>query len=252
MERISRKDRVLIEELIEKYGQEELLEKLNKKRILPYAVAAGLAIGGIDGSNHLSNNQEVQEVKPSNPYDIPENPYDMPENPYDMPEEDYELFKKKVDAAKAVMSDVLGKNGKSLDDITFDIENVMYLCYKYNFDEPLLLSQSQNESHFGTTPRAKRTGSVISIGQWDNKTVTTYPDQDSCFEPYIKIMQRDYLQNGKVSVDDLLKAGNFVNHLGMRFASNPHYERNVRVTRNKIIREHPELAQNYSTYNMNS
>ena len=97
MERISRKDRVLIEELIEKYGQEELLEKLNKKRILPYVVAAGLAIGGIDGSNHLSNNQEVQEVKPSNPYDMPENPYDMPENPYDMPEEDYELFKKKED-----------------------------------------------------------------------------------------------------------------------------------------------------------
>ena len=238
MERISRKDRVLLEELIEKYGQEELLEKLNRKSILPYAVAAGLSIGGIAGLNYLSNNQEVQEIKPS--------------NPYGMSEEDYKLFKKKVDAAKDVMSDVLGKNGKSLDDIMFDIENVMYLCYKYNFDEPLLLSQSQNESHFGTAPRARRTGSVISIGQWDNKTVTTYPDQDSCFEPYIKIMQRDYLQNGKVSVDDLLKAGNFVNYLGMRFASNPHYERNVRVTRNKIIREHPELSQSYSTYNMNS
>lgn len=153
MNRISRKDQVILEELIEKYGQEELLEKLNKKSILPYALAAGLSIGGIVGiDQYQKNHQETQETIPS--------------NPYNMSDEDYDLFISQVNAANDLMDSVLKKNGKSLDDIDFDVENVIYLCYKYNFDIPLLFAQAQCESYFGTAPRAKRTGSVISIGQW--------------------------------------------------------------------------------------
>ena len=234
MKTLSKKDKVLLEELIEKYGQEELLEKLNMKSLLPYAIAAGLSIGGIAGIDYIQkNNNSTEDVVPS--------------NPYNMNNEDYELFKQKVNATNNLMDNVLKKNRKSLSDIAFNIENVIYLCYKHNFDLPLLLAQAQCESHFGTTPRAQRTGSVISIGQWDDKTVTTYPTQDECFEPYIKIMNRDYLQGGKVSVDNLLKSGNFVNSIGDRYASNPHYERDIRLTRNKIIKTYPELAQDYWT-----
>lgn len=234
---LNRKERVILEELVSKYGQDTLLEAINYRKILPYVLAGGIAVGGAKGINTAIQNHRTEHNQEKS-------------NPYGMTKPDYELFLEKLDSVVTLIDTNLKKNGKSIDHIQFDPKHVVYLCYKYNFDLPLMLAQMQCESHFGTDPRAQRTGSVISIGQWDNKTVVTYGTQDECFEPYIKIMKRDYLQNGKVNVDDLLKAGKFVNKDNKRYAKNPHYERDIRVTRNKIIRDYPVLAKEYSVYNM--
>ena len=123
---------------------------------------------------------------------------------------------------------------------------MVYMCYKYNYDIPMMLSQAQWESTYGTTNRAVKTGSIFSVGLWDSKTVTTYDNQNESIEGYIKLIQRDYLQNGKKTYDDLLKPGKFVNMDGHRYASNPKYEDNIRGTRNSIIRRIPILTQNYT------
>lgn len=229
---------VVINDLVSKYGEEPLLEAIDYKKVAPYVLSTIFAAGIPKVSNdQITNNHEISTQ-------------DEEGNEYGMTKEDYALLTKKTEDVTDLISKNLEKNGKSIDDIEFDIKNVVYLCYKHNFDLPLMLAQMQCESHFGTDPRARRTGSVISIGQWDNKTVTTYDTQDDCFEPYILIMKRDYLQDGKVSVDDLLKPGCFVNTIGNRYAGYPDYEDSVRRTRNSIIKRYPDLAKPYSSYQM--
>lgn len=231
---MDRKDKDIIEDLVSKYGQDALLEAINYRKILPYVLAGGMVIGGVKGIDTAVNKHNAEHRQEA-------------DNPYGMEKSDYDLFLKKLNSVISLIDTNLKRNGKSIDNIRFNPENVVYLCYKHDFDLPLMLAQMQCESHFGTDPRAQRTGSVISIGQWDDRTTVTYDTQDDCFEPYIQIMKSDYLQDGKVSVDELLKSGQFVNKDRKRYARNPHYERDIRVTRNKIMREYPELAQDYNT-----
>ena len=218
MDKITKEDIDVLISLIKKYGKDVILSfmesKPQMKKYLPYIAAAGIVLGGSGIYNHTRHNidnedDETEIVKPSNPYGMSDN--------------NYELFQRKVEALKNEINRVLAYKNKSTDDIRFNIENVVYLCYKYDFDLTLLVAMMQGETHFGTSNRSIRTGSVISIGQYDNKTVVTYNNQDECFEPYIKIVQRDYLDNGNKSVDDILADGKFVNYMGKRYASDPRY-----------------------------
>ena len=230
MNKLTREDIDVLISLIKKYGKDVILSfiksKPQMKKYLPY----------IHIRNGIDNEGDNIENVSSN-------------NPYGMSDNDYELFQRKVEALKNEMNRVLAYKNKSTDDILFNIENVVYLCYKYNFDLTLLVAMMQGETHFGTSNRSIRTGSVISIGQYDNKTVVTYNNQDECFEPYIKIVQRDYLDNGNKSVDDILADGKFVNHMGKRYASDPQYEKKIRRIRNSLIRNVPVLAEPYEKQN---
>ena len=124
-------------------------------------------------------------------------------------------------------------------------DSIVYYCLKYNYDIPLLLSQGWVESFFGTVGRAIKTNSVFSIGAWDNKTVTTYQTINSCIEPYIIIMQRDYLTNK--TINELLN--NFINKHGYRYATNTKYEQAIRKRRNHIIKNtNIYKIQQYYTY----
>ncbi len=111
-------------------------------------------------------------------------------------------------------------------------DSIVYYCLKYNYDISLLLAQGWVESFFGTVGRAIKTNSVFNIGAWDNKTVTTYQTINSCIEPYIFIMQRDYLLNK--SINELLN--NFINKYGYRYATNKEYEKIIKKRRNYIIK----------------
>ena len=60
---------------------------------------------------------------------------------------------------------------------------------------------------------------------------------------YAKIIKNDYLRGR--DVDTLLQDGNFVNKNGHRYASNPNYERMLRITRNKILKNYKILNPEY-------
>ena len=133
----------------------------------------------------------------------------------------------------------------SLADIRFNPDNLVEACYKYNYDLPLLLAQLHVESFFGTSERARKTNSMFSVGLYDNGVdAVTYRNQDESIVPYIDLVKRRYLQNGKVSVDQLLR--NYVNESGQRYAKDENYEQMLTSIRNKIIAKWKELASWYS------
>ena len=133
--------------------------------------------------------------------------------------------------------------GHKFNEIKFSPEHIIEACERTGFDLPLLLAQMQCESNFGLNgARCKETNSPFSVGLYDNgKNVCRYASQDDAIDSYIRLMQNNYLVNGK-SVDELLAPGGFVNKDGNRYASDPQYEQKIRATRNAIISKFPELA----------
>lgn len=235
--RLSKEDRIILEELIAKYEDELLLNEMRfpGKRKLGALLAAGLISGTsimapyINQKDSSKEKTEQKEVK---------------NNPYGIPNYDYEKIKEKQKAVKIYIAEVLAKHGKSLSDLKFNPDNLVLACYMYDYDLPLLLAQLQVESHFGTTDRAKRTNSMFSVGSYDDgRDIVKYKDQDSSIVPYIKLINKNYLLDGKKDVDDLLQ--NFVNGAGKRYASNPNYENDLKKTRYKIMMLHPELLNDY-------
>ena len=137
----------------------------------------------------------------------------------------------------------IGAQGHKIAEIKFSPEHLIKVCEETGFDLPLLLAQMQCESNFGLNgKRCAETNSPFSVGLYDNgKNIVKYDSQDDAIDDYIRLMQRDYLVNGK-TVDGLLTPGGFVNKNGYRYASDKEYENKVRATRNSIIRKYPELA----------
>jgi flagellum-specific peptidoglycan hydrolase FlgJ len=128
-------------------------------------------------------------------------------------------------------------NGRDPKTIQLSAEHIVNMCDKYNFPLPLLLAQAHLESHFGTTSRARRTNSVFSVGSYDDgRNIYKPSTQNESVENYIKTIQNYYLCDK--SVDDLLKNGGFVNHLGKRYASDKNYELKIRQTMNGLIKQH--------------
>lgn len=127
--------------------------------------------------------------------------------------------------------------------IAFDPEFMIDLCAYCDYDLPLLLAQLQCESIFGVTDIARTTNSLFSVGIEDSgiKSHGRYPSQDYAMMRYIKLMQNHYLtkkKNGheiRITPEELLRNGNFVNRNGNRYASDTQYEKKIRTTRNKYI-----------------
>ena len=233
--KMTKEDRLILEELLSKYDDELLLNEMKfpGKRKLGALLAAGLISGTSVMAPYVINqpNEKTEQREVRN-------------NPYGIPNYDYEKIKEKQKAVKIYIAEVLAKHGKGLQDLKFNPDNLVLACYMYNYDLPLLLAQLQVESHFGTTDRAKRTNSMFSVGSYDDgKDVVKYKNQDASIVPYIKLINRNYLLDGKKDVDDLLQ--NFVNGAGKRYASNPNYENDLKKTRYKIMRLHPELLNDY-------
>jgi len=250
MQKISEKDKQVLELLVEKYGAETLLNEFNFKHdIKPAVTAAGIAAAGLFGTHlaHPSTSVPTVDEEPAQEIEVDAEA----SNPYGMSKEDYQLFLEKVDAVEEEIERSFGFKNIPIEELGFDPEVLVYQSYLHNFDLPLASAQLHVESRFGTGDRAKRTNSMFSIGSYDSgKDGVIYDSQNASIEPYMIIMNRDYFQNGKKDVNDLLADGGFVNKNGHRYASSPTYERDVRVTRKGMINRHPVLAEPFSTCNL--
>jgi hypothetical protein len=159
---------------------------------------------------------------------------------------DYGNVSEKKDAVRKYVSEILGLNGKSINNLPYNTDAYVDECLKVGFDIPLLLAQAQQESHFGTTDRAIRTNNIFSVGLYDNgQNRYTYTNMAQCIAPYIQLVQKNYLLNGQKSVDQLLQ--NYVNYAGNRYASDRGYEVALKSIRNRIMSKYPVLRSEYST-----
>ena len=119
-----------------------------------------------------------------------------------------------------------------------DGEIVVDMCCEYNVDITFVLAQGQIESHFGTTGTARKTNSVFNVGAYNGYSASKqrangfgFSHPNESVEPYLILLTNKYLVNGK-TVNDLMYA--YVNHLGMRYASDTRYEYMLRSVYNKI------------------
>lgn len=125
------------------------------------------------------------------------------------------------------------------------------LCTEYDIDVAFVMAQGQIESHYATAGTAKRTKSIFNVGAYDGHSAARqrrngfgFDDPNDSIEPYLILLTSDYLVNGK-TINDLMT--NYVNHLGMRYASNRKYESQLKSVYNKIYRN-PEFRIAYEEY----
>ena len=112
------------------------------------------------------------------------------------------------------------------------------LCAEYDVDIRFVMAQGQVESHFATKGTAARTLSIFNVGAYDGHSASRqrrngfgFSDPNESIEPYLKLITNEYMVNGKTE-SDLMK--NYVNGLGMRYASNPKYESMLRSVYKRI------------------
>ena len=245
---MKKNDYIILERLVEQYGPEEVLNELEipkslVKRIAKGALATSLAIGGYNAVDNIFNNDQIRaeqqiEKKRNNPFGFSDN--------------EYALYLDRVAAVKKEIERIFNIRGISMEELRFSPEHVVYLCHKYDFDLPLLIAQARNESAFGTTKRAKKCNTMFSLGQYDNgKNMCTFDTFDEGTEAYIRTVKKYYLLDGEKTVDELLKDKCYVDYKGDRYASNRHYERELRNIRNSIIHMYPVLSNDIDpdTYN---
>jgi hypothetical protein len=125
------------------------------------------------------------------------------------------------------------------------------LCTEYDIDVAFVMAQGQIESHYATAGTAKRTKSIFNVGAYDGHSAARqcrngfgFDDPNDSIEPYLILLTSDYLVNGK-TINDLMT--NYVNYLGMRYASNRKYESQLKSVYNKIYRN-PEFRIAYEEY----
>lgn len=153
-------------------------------------------------------------------------------------------FNQKVEAVKNYMATAAKNQGFNPENIKLTPEEMVNACNETGFDLPLLMAQAHLESCFGLTKRAQKTNSVFSVGCWDDgQNRNTYPTQDASIRPYIQLLQNNYLQQGKKTLNDILKPNGFVNHQGNRYASDTKYESKLNSIRNRILKNFPILGQ---------
>ena len=109
-------------------------------------------------------------------------------------------------------------------------------CTEYNTDIIFVLAQGVLESHFGTQGRATKTNSVWNVGAYDNgKNLYSYKTQDESLEPYLKLINEEYLISVTSKGDTIYKNINhlvqdrgYINYRGSRFATARGYENALR------------------------
>lgn len=125
------------------------------------------------------------------------------------------------------------------------------LCWQYGVDIRFVLAQGQIESHFATKGTAARTLSIFNVGAYDGHSASRqkrngfgYSDPNDSIEPYLQLITNEYMVDGKTE-SDLMQ--NYVNRLGMRYASNPRYERMLRSVYKRISNK-PAFSIAYNNY----
>lgn len=114
-------------------------------------------------------------------------------------------------------------------DSTVDGLYLLNKCLEYNIDLRFVLAQGTLESKFGTTGVAKKTNSIFNVGAYDGLSSDNiskkhkYENPNLSIDPYLTLLTDRYL-DGKSEFDLLEK---FVDKDGKRYASYPHYEKEL-------------------------
>jgi hypothetical protein len=128
--------------------------------------------------------------------------------------------------------------------------HVVEKCLEYETNIVFVLAQGLLESHFGTKGVAARTNSVWNVGAFDNQRPRNwYKSPNESLEPYLKLIQEDYLINithqGDTIHKDLhhlVEDRSYVNYAGNRFASARGYENAMRKL---MVRINMETSINF-------
>ena len=152
------------------------------------------------------------------------------------------IHSQKVQACKEYMEWAMKNQGFDWSSTQLSPESLVTACEENNFNLVFTMAVANLESCFGCTLRAKKTNSVFSVGSYDNGSdIVKYSSQNESIVPFINLIKNDYLKNGK-TIDDLLNKESFVNHIGLRYASNKNYETQIRSIMNRIAKIYPILA----------
>ena len=131
---------------------------------------------------------------------------------------------------------------------------IVEACDEYDIDVIFVLAQGQIESHYGTRGIASKTNSVFNVHSFDGVSADQiissgkgYKHPDFSVRPYLKLLQDNYLVNGKTERDMFRK---FVDKNGHRYASAESYEKQLLKTYLKIdsITNISQYAQEYRKY----
>lgn len=127
---------------------------------------------------------------------------------------------------------------------------ILKQCENYNIDIFFVLSQGHIESHFGTKGMATKTNSVFNVFAYDGHEYDSinpkgkYQHPDLSIVPYLKLLKKRYLVNGKTEADLM---HNYVDVNGNRYASAKDYEASLLNQYQKYSSD-PLLLRNYQKY----
>lgn len=145
----------------------------------------------------------------------------------------------KCDSIKTLLVGEVNKYIKSIAPTSrLSGEKLVDLCVEYNIDISFVLAQGQIESHYGTRGTAAKTHSVFNVGAYNGYSASRqrsngfgFSHPNESIEPFLILLRKNYLVKGK-TVNDLMFL--YVNHMGMRYASDGRYEGMLRSVYNKI------------------
>ena len=228
-------DRLILEQLCNAYGnnviQEELMKSKFKRKLGALALAGAIGFGAANLTNKPAENyQDDEPVKVMSVEDIIPN------------------YNEKVAAVEDYLITAFTRYGhpERLKNLDVTAEDFVKVSYEEDIDLPLLLAAGWIETKMGTEGVCvtRGTNSMYSVGAWDDGSTRNYYDSKvESMRHYARIIKNDYLRGR--DVDTLLKDGNFVNMNGHRYASNPRYERDLRNTRNKILKNYEVLRPDF-------
>ena len=231
--------------LQESFRQNKSLENLKRK--VKYLLATGVAVASVIAAiNKTSIPQQdkaelistAQEVTKGEPIQQPA-AMDYTEQLSKIDS----IRQQKVDACREYMEYALKNQGFSLESTELKPETLVQAAEETDFDLPFLMAVAHQESCFGATSRAQKSGSVFSVGAYDNgKDVVHYDDPNDSVMGYIELLHNDYSLGDEKNIQDLMTPGQFVNMNGHRYASDKGYEQKISNIRRRIIRMHPELS----------
>lgn len=218
------------------FKKKDLIRKLIKQCLI-----AGMAVGAIITAINQSNlpakeKLEIAEMAKADSIAIAEKKVKTEKAKSDS------IYQIKVNAVRNYMAKALENQNYSLQSTKLKPETLVKASMETGFDLPFIMAVAHQESCFGATPRAKKTGSVFSEGLYDNgHNAKTYSDPNDSVYGFIDLLNNDYLRDGK-TLPDLLKPGSFVNYNGDRYATDSKYENKIKYLRNRIARNYPELS----------
>jgi len=128
-------------------------------------------------------------------------------------------------ASKYLSRDVLKGATLKASDIANAIEKFKKKT-GYNYPLDLLLTQAQQETHFGRELKSKH--NYFNVGNDDDGNVINFASPEESLLNYMDLVYNDYLQKGKKDYHDLLVDKAYVNYAGKRYAKDPLYEKKLR------------------------